>query len=76
MGTAGFKELQNVNRVFAGKDKRFGSVFKTKNDGETKYTKVPYTSEHCLVWNDDLKKLDRRKLDLNWYIREVKKWLF
>ena len=71
-----FVELQNVNRVFATKDKYLGGVYKTRNDKETKYSKVPYTSENCLVWNDDLKKLDKRKLDLNWYIREIEKWVF
>lgn len=74
--TSGFKELQNVNRIFAGKDDQLGSIYKTKNDKQTKYTKVPYTSGNCLVWNDDLNKLDKRRIDLNWYIREVEKWLF
>lgn len=74
--SAGFKELQDVNRIFAGKDDRLGAVYKTKNGRETKYTKVSYTSENCLVWNDDLTKLDKRRIDLNWYIREIEKWLF
>ncbi|MCG1029290.1 DNA polymerase B [Virgibacillus halodenitrificans] len=71
-----FKPIQNVNRVFAAKDKQLGSVFKTKNDKETKYSKVPYTSDHCLVWNDELSKLDKRQINLNWYIKQIESYLF
>lgn len=71
-----FKELQKVNRVFATKDQHLGAVYKVKKGRETKYSKVPYTSENCLVWNEELSKLDKRKIDLNWYIREIEKYLF
>lgn len=71
-----FEELQNVNRIFATKDKYLGAVYKTRNGNETKYSKVPYTSENCLVWNDDLSKLDKRKIDLSWYIKEIENYLF
>lgn len=71
-----FKELQKTNRVFATKNKYAGSVYKTRNDKETKYSKVPYTSESCLVWNDDLKKLNKRHLDLNWYIKLIEDYVF
>jgi len=74
--TSRFKELQKVNRIFATKDKTLGPVYKTRNDKEIKYSKVPYTSENCLVWNGDLSKLDKRKIDLSWYIKEIEKWLF
>lgn len=76
LDTAGFKSLQNVNRIFAAKDKRLGSVYKTREENETKYTKVPYTSENCLVWNDSLDKLDKRKINLNWYIKEIERLMF
>ena len=71
-----FVEIQNTNRVFASSDPCDGGVYKVKKGREIKYTKVPYTSENCLVWNDDLSKLNKRKIDLNWYINEIKKWLF
>ena len=71
-----FVEIQNTNRVFASSDPCDGGVYKVKKGREIKYTKVPYTSESCLVWNDDLSKLNKRKIDLNWYINEIKKWLF
>lgn len=76
LDTSGFKPLQNVNRIFAAKDKRLGSVYKTREENETKYTKVPYTSENCLVWNDSLDKLDKRKINLNWYIKEIERLMF
>lgn len=71
-----FIELQNVNRVFAAKGKYKGAIYKTKNGRETKYTKVPYTSDRCMVWNDDISTLDKRNLDLNWYIKQIEGWLF
>lgn len=71
-----FQSLPKVNRIFASKDSYAGGVFKVKKGKELQYSKVPYTSEHCLVWNDDLSKLDKRKIDLNWYIKEIEKYLF
>lgn len=71
-----FSELQKVNRVFAGKDPYKGGIYKFRNSTETKYTKVPYTSENCVVWNGDLSKMNKRLIDLNWYIREIERWMF
>lgn len=71
-----FKKLNNVNRVFATRNKNLGSIYRVRESAETQYVKVPYTSENCLVWNDDLKKLNRRLIDLNWYIKETERWLF
>lgn len=70
------KEIEPVSRVFAGRNKDIGSVYRFKKGRETKYTKVAYTSDHCLVWNESLEKLDRRLIDLNWYIKECERWLF
>ena len=70
-------ELQKVNRVFATNDKELGPIYKTKVvDGTVRYNKIPYTSEHVLVHNDSLKTLDKRLIDLNWYIKETERWLF
>jgi len=66
-------ELQKVNRIFATTKKNFGGVYKVK---DYKFHKTPFTSDHCIVWNDDLKKLDKRLLDLNFYIQLVKENLF
>lgn len=71
-----FKKLPDVNRVFASRNKYLGSIFKTKIGAETKYTKVPYTSDNCLVWNESLDKLNKRHIDLNWYIQEIEGWMF
>src|SRR5690625_4848119 len=71
-----FTKLPKVNRVFAARNNQLGSVYRTKNDKETKYTKVAYTSDNCLVWNKSLSKLNKRLIDLNWYIKEVERWLF
>ena len=71
-----FDELQNVNRIFATKDRYLGGIYKTKRSKETKYSKVPYTSENSFVWNGDLSKLNKRKLDLSWYIKLIEGWMF
>jgi|SRR5690625_653693 len=71
-----FRDLPKINRVFATNDKYLGAIYKTRHNAETKYTKVPYTSENSMVWNDDLSKLNRRKISLNWYIKEIEKWIF
>ncbi|WP_269758324.1 hypothetical protein [Thalassobacillus sp. C254] len=71
-----FSPLQKTNRVFAGKEKMLGTVYKVKRERETKYSKVPYTSDYTLVWNDDLEKLNKRHIDLNWYIKEAEGYLF
>lgn len=70
-------ELQKVNRVFATNDKELGPIYKTKVvDGTVRYNKIPYTSDHVLVHNDSLDTLDKRLIDLNWYIKETERWLF
>jgi len=71
-----FTKLNKVNRVFAARDKMLGTVYRYKEGRETKYTKVAYASENSVVWNDDLSKLNKRLLDLNWYIKECERWLF
>lgn len=67
------QKLQKVNRIFAATKKNFGGVYKVK---DYKFHKTPFTSDHCIVWNDDLKKLDKRLLNLNFYIQLVKENLF
>lgn len=71
-----FKELPKINRVFATNDKYLGAVYKTRKGMEMKYTKVSYTSENSMIWNDDLNKMNKRKISLNWYIKEIEKWVF
>lgn len=73
---ATFKNIGHTARVFATRNKKLGSIYRFKEGAETKYTKVAYTSENCLVWNDDLRKMNRRLIDLNWYIKEAERWLF
>lgn len=70
-------EMQRINRVFATNDKELGPIYKTKVvDGTVRYNKIPYTSDHVLVHNDSLDTLDKRLIDLNWYIKETERWLF
>lgn len=70
-------EMQRVNRVFATNDKQYGPIYKTKvMDGTVRYNKIPMTSDHVIVHNDEISTFDKRKLDLNFYIQLVKKSLF
>lgn len=71
-----FKKIDDVNRIFATRNKKLGGIYRVREKAETQYVKVPYTSENCLVWNESLDKLNRRLIDLNWYIQETKRWLF
>ncbi|MDC3412552.1 DNA polymerase [Terrihalobacillus insolitus] len=72
-----FKPVQKVNRVFATNNKDLGGVYKTKVvDGTTRYNKIPWTSDHVLVWNNSLVALDKKKINLNWYIQLVKSQMF
>lgn len=71
-----FKELPNVNRIFATNDKNLGGIYNVRNGVETQYSKVPYTSDSVLVHNESLNKLNKRKINLNWYIKETERWLF
>lgn len=71
-----FKPIDKINRVFATRNKNLGSIYRIRENAETQYVKVPYTSENCLVWNESLDKLNRRLLDLNWYIKETERWSF
>lgn len=67
------KPIQKVNRVFATNDPLRGGVYKHR-DG--KYQKSEYSPEQALVWNGDLKALNKRKIDLNWYVKMIQKQIF
>lgn len=67
-GTAGnteYIETQQVNRIFATKDRKYHGVYKRKGAG---YTKIQNTSTHNIIHNEDIATFDRRLLDLNYYI--------
>lgn len=68
-----FRPLQKVNRIFATNNKIYGPVYRVK---EEKYYKVPYAADHCLVWNDEMAKLNKRWIDLNYYIKLIKENMF
>lgn len=72
-GQMQMKQVQNVNRIFATKDAMCGSVFKTR-DG--KYQKVSECPEQAYIWNGSLDEMDKRKIDLNWYVKMIQKQLF
>lgn len=66
-------KLQKVNRIFATNQVNYGNVYKVRN---SKYHKVPNTSDHCLVWNDELRKMNKKMIDINFYIKLVQSYLF
>ncbi len=67
------KELQKVNRVFATTDPKRGGVYKVRDE---KYQKVSNSPEQAIVWNGELKDFEKRKIDLNWYVKMIQKQLF
>lgn len=74
--TSSFSPLDNVNRVFASRNHKDGSVYKVKYAKEKQYVKTPYTSKNSFIHNGSLDQISKRRIDLNWYIREVNELLF
>ncbi len=66
-------QLQKVNRIFATSMLNYGNVYKVR---DYKYYKVPNTSEHSFVWNDELSKMNKKLIDINYYIKLVQSNLF
>lgn len=66
-----FKKVNNVNRVFAGKDSRYGKLFKVKTNGRK--DTIASLPDYCYVFNKDLREINMDKIDKQWYIKECKK---
>lgn len=60
----GEQPIQRVNRVYASKDKRYGMLYKCKNDG--KRDKMPSCPPHSIVDNENKLTLD--DIDKQFYI--------
>lgn len=63
-------ETNNVNRVFASSDEKYGKLIKVKQNGRR--DTIGSLPEHCLVFNKDIKEFDINLIDKYWYIREAK----
>lgn len=61
----------NVNRVFASKDKSHGKLVKVKQNGRR--DTIGGIPEHCLVYNNSVDTFDMNLLDKEWYINEAKR---
>lgn len=76
-GESQMKELQKVNRLFATKDYTCGGVYRVRKDNNgDKYHKVSNSPEQCFIWNGPIDEMDRRKIDLNWYVKMIQNQLF
>lgn len=63
-------DTNNVNRVFASKDSKYGKLLKIKQNGRR--DTIASLPEHCLVYNKEISTLDVNLIDKYWYIREAK----
>ena len=63
-------ETNNVNRVFASDNEKYGKLIKVKQNGRR--DTIASLPEHCLVFNKDISELDIKQIDKYWYIREAK----
>lgn len=72
-GSMVMKPIQKVNRVFATNDPLRGGIYKVR-DG--KYQKSTNSPDRAIVWNGDLKEFNKRKIDLNWYVKMIQNQLF
>ncbi|OLN21418.1 DNA polymerase B [Domibacillus antri] len=69
--------IQKVNRLFASTDRSSGSVYKVRNtSGTDKLHKVAGAPEKALVWNEAIDALNKRFIDLNWYVKTIQGMIF
>lgn len=66
-----FIETNNVNRVFASTNEKYGKLIKVKQNGRR--DTIASLPDHCLVYNKDIKDFDINLIDKYWYVREAKK---
>ena len=66
--------LQKVNRIFATWKKEYGPIYKVKikDDVETR-SKIPNSAERVYIHNEEIEKLDKSILDLDYYRKLVEK---
>lgn len=62
--------VQKVNRVYATKDERYGTLYKVKGDAVAKIGNLP---EHCVIDNEGRISIDQ--IDKDYYIQLCKKQL-
>lgn len=63
-------ETNNVNRVFASKEEKYGKLLKIKQNGRR--DTIASLPEHCLVYNKEISTMDIEDIDKYWYVREAK----
>lgn len=63
-------ETNNVNRVFATADEKYGKLIKIKQNG--RHDTIASLPDHCFVYNKDIDSFDIDLIDKHWYIREAK----
>lgn len=63
-------DTNNVNRVFASPDEKYGKLIKVKQNGRR--DTIGSLPEHCLVFNKDLNEMNIDLIDRYWYVREAK----
>jgi hypothetical protein len=61
----------NVNRVFASNNDKYGKLMKVKQNGRR--DTIASLPEHCFVYNKSIDTFDMNLVDKYWYIREAKK---
>ena len=61
----------NVNRVFASNDDKYGKLMKVKQNGRR--DTIASLPDHCFVYNKSIDTFDINLIDKHWYIREAKK---
>lgn len=74
--TSSFEDIASVNRVFASRNDLDGAIYKVKNAREKQYVKMAYTSDRSFVHNGSIKDINKRRIDLNWYIKQANELIF
>ena len=61
----------NVNRVFASNNDKYGKLMKVKQNGRR--DTIASLPDHCFVYNKSIDTFDMNLVEKYWYIREAKK---
>ena len=63
-------DTNNVNRVFASREEKYGKLLKVKQNGRR--DTIASLPDHCLVYNKEISSMPIDEIDKYWYIREAK----
>lgn len=74
--TSEFDDVEDTNRVFASRSEKDGAIYRVRKGREKQYVKTAHTSDNVFISNGAIDETTRRRINLNWYIRQANKLMF